>query len=369
MKISFIVGTRPELIKLAPLIIQFINTDIKLDIVNTAQHKDLLDPYWKTFGITPTYTLDVMVPGQGLSSLTSRAINEIQSYIDSVPERPDVIFAQGDTTTVMAASLICFYNNIKFAHLEAGLRSHDLHNPYPEELNRRIASIVADYHFCPTEISKQNLLNEGVAINKIYVVGNTVVDSLKWIISREKINSTSFQNVTLNKVNTFEKCVLVTCHRRENQGKNLLSIIQAVYDLAHDSPKTIFIWTLHPNPQVKNIVMSSSLKEVNNVLLTDPLEYLDLLSIMSRSVCIISDSGGIQEEAPSFSTPVIVLRDTTERPEGVNEGLAFLAGADKNKISYYFNFINQSPISFSNNPYGDGKSCERIRDIIVNQVV
>lgn len=364
MKISFIIGTRPELIKVAPLILNFINTDFEIDIVNTAQHKDLLDPYWETFGIVPTYTLDVMVPSQGLSSLTARAINEIQSYIDKVQKKPDIIFAQGDTTTVMAASLICFYNNIKFAHLEAGLRSHDLYNPYPEELNRKIASIVADYHFCPTIISRQNLINEGVNEDKIYVVGNTVVDSLELISSRMNLKESSFLNLKLVQVNSYDKCVLVTCHRRENQGKNLLSIIDAIYTLAKESPRTIFIWTLHPNPQVKNVVLSSRLTELMNVLLIEPLEYLDLLRIMSRSFCIISDSGGIQEEAPSFSTPVIILREATERPEGVNEGLAFLAGADIDKIYYFYNYINKNEILFPSNPYGDGKSSERIRKII-----
>lgn len=364
MKISFIVGTRPELIKVAPLIKEFLNNRTDLDIVNTAQHKDLLDPYWDTFGIKPTYTLDVMVPGQSLSSLTARAITEIQSYIDTVPQKPDVILAQGDTTTVMASSFICFYNNIKFAHLEAGLRSHDLYNPYPEELNRRIASIIADFHFCPTDISKQNLINEGIPLEKIHVVGNTVVDSLEWIRSKIDLKTSLFQNLKLNPVNNFESCVLVTCHRRENQGNNLLLIIEAIYKLALDSPKTIFIWTLHPNPQVKNIVLSSVLKKVENVLLVEPLEYLDLLSIMSRSFCIISDSGGIQEEAPSFNTPVIVLRDTTERPEGVDAGLAFLAGTDIEKIFYFYNFIKQNQIPFISNPYGDGKSSERIKKII-----
>ncbi|MCB0746278.1 MAG: UDP-N-acetylglucosamine 2-epimerase (non-hydrolyzing) [Ignavibacteriae bacterium] len=367
MKISFIVGTRPELIKVAPLIIQFKKTNIEVDIVNTAQHKDLLDPYWNTFGLEPTHILNVMIPNQSLSALTSRSLNEIQTYIDTVNVRPDIILAQGDTTTVMAASMICFYNQIKFAHLEAGLRSFDIYSPYPEELNRRIASLIADFHFCPTSISKHNLINEGIPNEKIFEVGNTVVDTLEWIRANKNMNNIPYQNKALEKISSFKKSVLVTCHRRENQGQNLLNIIDAIQKLAIRNPETIFVWAIHPNPRVKGIVSSSSLKNLKNILFTEPLEYLDVLCLMSRSFCVISDSGGIQEEAPSFKIPVIVLRETTERPEGVDMGLAFLAGADSEKILYYYKYIEQNSITFSINPYGDGASCQRIEKIILKE--
>lgn len=364
MKIAFIIGTRPELIKVAPIILEAMKSNITCDVVNTAQHKDLLDPYWSSFGLKPTHILDVMVPGQNLTSLTSRALNQIQKYIDDSPIKPEIILAQGDTTTVLSASIVSFYNRIKFAHVEAGLRSHDLYSPFPEELNRKIASIIADYHFCPTTISKQNLINEGVPTDRIYIVGNTVVDSLAWFRSKVDFDKLDYRNDKLNEVNKFEKCVLITCHRRENQGKNLLSIIDTIYSLALESPNIMFIWTMHPNPQIKSIILESSLNRVNNVLLVDPLEYIDLLNIMAKSICIISDSGGIQEEAPSFNKPVIVLRDTTERPEGINQGLAFLAGSDKGKIFDYFKFISNNTIEFKSNPYGDGKSSERILQIL-----
>lgn len=369
MKIAFIIGTRPELIKVAPVIWTLKKKEIDFDVVNTAQHKDLLDPYWETFNIQPTHVLDVMVEGQSLSSLTSRAINQIQEYVDSAIVKPTIILAQGDTTTVMAASMVSFYNQIKFAHLEAGLRSFDFENPFPEEYNRKIASIAADYHLCPTNISCENLLNEKIPKKKIFEVGNTVVDALSEIKGNANFLSLPWKNKDLNKINDFEKVVLVTCHRRENHGKNLLEIIDTINQLAEQNVNMIFIWTLHPNPNVKNSVKNSNLSTKNNVLLIDPLEYIDILKLLSIAYCAISDSGGIQEEAPSFGTPVLVLRKATERPEGVSSGVAFLVGSTKSEIIHRFNELEHNYPSFAGNPYGDGKSSERIFDILTNKKI
>jgi UDP-N-acetylglucosamine 2-epimerase (non-hydrolysing) len=365
MKISFIIGTRPELIKVAPLIWAVKRDKIAFDVVNTAQHKDLLDPYWEAFGIKPTHVLDVMVKGQNLSSLTSRAISQIQEYLDNEEVQPTVILAQGDTTTVMAASMVSFYNRIKFAHLEAGLRSFDIENPFPEEFNRKIASISADYHFSPTSISSKNLLNEGISNEKIHEVGNTVVDALIKIKGDINFLSIPWKNKGLNKIQDFEKVVLITCHRRENHGRNLLEIIDAINEIAENNPETIFVWTVHPNPNVKNTVEKSRLSHMVNVLLTDPLEYIDILKILNTAYCAISDSGGIQEEAPSFGTPVLVLRKTTERPEGVSTGVAFLVGTEKLQIVRGFNYLKNNYPFFEGNPYGDGESSQRILDILM----
>ncbi|WP_298780260.1 non-hydrolyzing UDP-N-acetylglucosamine 2-epimerase [uncultured Polaribacter sp.] len=367
MKITFIIGTRPELIKVAPVILELKKHNVDFDIVNTAQHKDLLDPYWDTFEIEPTLVLDVMVAGQSLSSLTERAINAIQSYIDTVEVKPTIILAQGDTTTVMAASLVSFYNKIKFAHLEAGLRSFDFDNPFPEEMNRRIASIAAEMHFCPTEVSKTNLLNEGIDANKIFVIGNTVVDSLNLVVNNDSFKNLKWLNSDLDKTKNFSKKVLITCHRRENHGDNLSDIIEAVNELAMSNKDTVYVWTLHPNPNVRGKVLDSKLSKLDNVILIKPLEYLDLLKMLNISFCAISDSGGIQEEAPSFNTPVLVLRETTERPEGVTEGVAFLVGSDCEKIVKEYNNLKTNPPVFTKNPYGDGLSSSKIIRCLINQ--
>jgi UDP-N-acetylglucosamine 2-epimerase len=366
-KISFIVGTRPELIKMAPVILELqARKSINFDIVNTGQHQDLLDPYWSTFNLEPTHVLDVMRPSQNLSSLTSRAILEIQSYLDNEKVKPSVIMAQGDTTTVMAASLVSFYNKIKFVHLEAGLRSFDFENPFPEEFNRRVAAIAAVMHFCPTEIAVQNLLNEGIEKDKLLEVGNTVIDALNYINTSNALSSTNYFNSELSKIEDYDKTVLVTCHRRENQGENLKQIIKAIGRLADDNGDIIFTWAIHPNPNVKNIVLSSELKDKANVLLLPPLQYLDLIKIMEKAVCIISDSGGIQEEAPSFKAPVIVLREKTERPEGVNQGIAFLVGASYDKIIQKFQEVINHEFSFEEgNPYGDGLASKRVVDTLL----
>lgn len=368
-KITFIIGTRPELIKVAPVILELKRQNIcQCEIVNSAQHKDLLDPYWNAFGLKPDVVLDLMKKGQSLSSLTSRAINQIQAYIDECNVKPSIILSQGDTTTVMASSIVCFYNQIKFAHLEAGLRSFDFQNPFPEEFNRRIAGLSAAFHFAPTEISAQNLIKEHVKEDQIFVVGNTVIDALELMKKSSNIQNKSFINPVLEKSENYNRVVPITCHRRENQGKNLLNIIDAIYELAEQNTDTVFIWAVHPNPNVKNVVESSVLKGLENVILTEPLQYFDLIRLMMKSQVIITDSGGIQEEAPSFKVPTIVLRERTERPEGVNLGYAFLVGADKEQILERFNHCKEHTIDIKFNPYGDGQSSARIVNVLKEHV-
>ncbi len=367
-KILFIIGTRPELIKLFPLINQLrVNGYSNYKVVSTGQHKDLLESYWRVFNIQPDYQLDIIKADQNLTQLTARAIIAIDSLIGKIKDSfsPDVIISQGDTTTVMASSMVSFYHNIPFAHIEAGLRSFNLQHPFPEEFNRKVASISTKYHFAPTEISKDNLLMENVPMENIHVVGNTVIDTLNYFISSNTIDNYVFSNKQLKTNLTLEtnNLVLITCHRRENH-KDLNQLIEAINELSQKNPDLVFIWPVHPNPNVKVAVKSSSLLKKNNIIITEPLEYLDLLKVLKHAKIAISDSGGIQEEAPSFKVPVLILRETTERPEAVNIGVSMLIGMDKEKIITNFNtFRPKFPNDFTN-PYGNGKAAESIVNII-----
>jgi len=364
-KLLFIIGTRPELIKIFPIInyLKSINyTAYK--IVSTGQHKDLLNSYWSVFNIQPDYQLNIIKEGQNLTQLTSKAILGIDKLLKEIHKEftPDIILAQGDTTTVMAAAMVAFYNNIKFAHIEAGLRSFNLQHPYPEEFNRKIASIATEYHFAPTLIAKENLLKENIEEDKIYVVGNTVIDTLNYFIQTPILKKHHFIEPKLKDFSS--KCVLITCHRRENH-EQLSNLIEAVDELSKLHPELTFIWAVHPNPNVKNKVLNSGLDKNANFIITPPLEYLDLIKIMSLSVKIISDSGGIQEESPSFGVPVLILRKTTERPEAVNLGLSVLVGMDKIKIKDTFENFNPSFKDVKENPYGNGNSSR----IIINYLL
>lgn len=367
--ILFVIGTRPELIKVAPLIAEIKNSNFNLPykVINTAQHKDLLAPYWDIFDVSTDFTLDLMVPHQSLSALTSRAFSQFQDFIDKQGSKPAVIVAQGDTTSVMVASIVSFYNNIKFAHLEAGLRTYDYNNPFPEELNRRIAGLIADFHFAPTINSVNNLLREGVKPDSIYEVGNTVVDAIKLIVNSSNFELASFHNPKLDTLHE-NNYVIITCHRRENHGKNLDTIIEAITQLSVSLPNLKFVWLLHPNPNVADKVKNSLLANMDNIILTSPLDYLQLLKLISRCKLIITDSGGIQEEAPSFKKPVLVMREKTERPESVEEGYSFLVGADKDKIINTFNFLINNDIHFNGNPYGDGNASSRVLNILKNKL-
>ena len=364
MNILIVIGTRPELIKLAPVVYELRKSKINYQIINTAQHKDLLEPYWDIFGIMPDYSLNSMNHGQSLSALTANLLIQMQNLIDKINLKIDLLIAQGDTTTVMVTSMIGFYNNIPFAHVEAGLRTSDLFNPFPEEYNRRITSISSSLNFAPTSISKENLSKENLQIENTYVTGNTVVDALKIITKSDLFTQFKFKNENLLSL-VKNKTVLITCHRRENHGENLNNIIQAILELAKLYNEYIFVWPLHPNPNVKNTLLKSDINEQSNILLVEPLDYISLLKILELSKFVITDSGGIQEESPSFGVPVVILRESTERPEGVNAGIAKLAGADKDKIIKTVKWADAYVFENKNNPYGEGNAAEEIVKIIL----
>ena len=340
-------------------------------IVNTQQHKDLLKLYWDIFGLEADYELDVISNNQSLSSLTSKSIDAIQNLLDGFAEQRQVvkmIVAQGDTTTVMAASVVAFYNKVKFVHVEAGLRSFDFENPFPEEFNRKVAAINASIHLTPTQKAKQNLLDEGIASNKIHLVGNTVVDALEFIKKTTQFTENRFVE-KIKTENPQARIVLITCHRRENQGDKLTAIIESVLELAECYKDILFIWTLHPNPNVKAIVENSAVADVANIKLVPPLEYADLLALINQCAAIITDSGGIQEEAPSFHVPVLVLREVTERPEAVELGFSYLVGTDKEVIIGAFKkaVAPGQRIDYYN-PYGDGQSAVKIANLLISDL-
>lgn len=370
-KICLIVGTRPEIIKVAPVIMEFRQRGFDdFLLINTGQHKDLSDPYWSLFGLTPDYNLSFMTPGGGLGQLTSRAFQQLDDLFIEIQRSTtiDAVLAQGDTTTVMVSSVLSFYRGIPFVHLEAGLRSYDLQNPFPEEFNRKVTTIVTHLHLAPTLTSRNNLMKEGVPIEKIEVIGNTVVDALDFVRHSPSFTSPHFSNEHLNVVfNTYSKFVLITCHRRENHGANLLELLKAVASLGEQHPNTLFIWPVHPNPNVKEkIVSNTALTRLKNVLLVEPLEYLDVIKVLSKCIRVISDSGGIQEEAPSFKVPVLVLRSATERNEAIEAGISKLVEPFSHRIVDDFN--NFQPVFGINfqNPFGDGLSAKRAADSLIS---
>ncbi|HMG15104.1 MAG TPA: UDP-N-acetylglucosamine 2-epimerase (non-hydrolyzing) [Saprospiraceae bacterium] len=366
-KLIFIIGTRPELIKTAPILIELKKrNNNNFIVINTGQHQDLLDPYWDLFHLKPDIVLSLLSKNQSLSSLTSKAILAIDKQIANLKNQGvniKYILGQGDTTSVMAASIVAFYHNCSFVHIEAGLRSFDLQHPFPEEFNRKVTGITASMHFAPTNISKENLIKEGIEEGKIKVVGNTVVDAIKFITKEDTFQNIKFSDQRIQSlIENKEKLVLITCHRRENHNQ-LLNIINAVDKLAEDYKQMNFIWCLHPNPNVKEIVLKSELHKRANVIITEPLNYLELIKVLSVSLKVLTDSGGIQEEAPSFNVPVLILRETTERPEAVMAGYSILVGSSTEKIISAFKNFQPTQLHFTN-PYGDGNSALRIVDYL-----
>jgi len=370
-KICLIVGTRPEIIKVAPVVMEFRQRGFDdFLLINTGQHKDLAEPYWSLFGLTPDYNLSIMTPGGGLGQLTSRAFQQLDDLFIEIQRSTtiDAVLAQGDTTTVMVSSVLSFYRGIPFVHLEAGLRSYDLQNPFPEEFNRKVTTIVTHLHLAPTSNAKKNLISEGVSENRVEVIGNTVVDALNFVRSSPLFSAANFANDQLNGVfDKYSKYVLITCHRRENHGVNLTELMKAVASLATEQCDTLFIWPVHPNPNVKSKVMlNSNLTVLKNILLVDPLEYLDIIKVLSKCHKVISDSGGIQEEAPSFKVPVLVLRSATERNEAIEAGLSKLVKPIAYRIiEDYHNFAPVFDQDFKN-PFGDGLSAKRVAQLLIN---
>jgi len=368
IKIFLVIGTRPEAIKLAPLIKAFKKYPKIFDtkVCITAQHRELLDQVLSFFKISPDYDLNLMKPNQNLYETTANILLKMKPILEK--NNPQYIFVHGDTTTTLAASLASFYNESKICHIEAGLRTYNKKSPFPEEMNRQITTRLADYHFAPTEESKKNLINENINVNNIFVTGNTVIDSLVSSIKKVKNNpSSKIKNLSGDLKN--HEVVLVTFHRRENYGNGFIKICEALKEIALKSPDKIIVFPVHLNPNVQKPV-NNILSNIKNIILLKPLSYEDFIWIMNRSKLIITDSGGIQEEAPSLGKPVLVLRDTTERPEAVKAGTVLLVGTNKNLIiketlDLLNNSLRYNNISRLYNPYGDGKACERIVNYIM----
>jgi len=366
-KILIVFGTRPEAIKMAPLVKAFQKHPNQFDtkVCVTAQHREMLDQVLSFFEITPHYDLDLMKPDQNLYGLTADIITNLKPVLEDF--QPDYVFVHGDTTTTMAGSIASFYSGAKVCHVEAGLRTHNKLSPFPEEINRLIAGRVCDYHFAPTNTSKQNLLQENIKESTILVTGNTVIDALLESVKRVKKNP-SLHIQELSKILSDKEMILVTGHRRENHGDGFVRICEALKIIAQECTNRLIIYPVHLNPKVQEPV-KRILKDLDNVILIDPLAYPDFIWMMNRAKIIITDSGGVQEEAPSLGKPVLVMRDTTERPEAVDAGTVILVGTDKEKIvKEALDLLNNQErfdaMSTLHNPYGDGNASERIVDYI-----
>lgn len=367
-KILFLFGTRPEAIKMAPLIKTFsLDSNFIVKVGVTAQHREMLDQVLAFFKIDVDFDLNIMKPNQNLHELTSNLILKITEDILN-KEDFDYVFVQGDTTTVLAGALASFYKKIKVIHIEAGLRSHDVYSPFPEEMNRILTSKIASIHFCPTQTSAENLYKENIKDN-VYVVGNTVIDALLLGISEIKKSSENNLITKYNDINFDKKIILVTCHRRENFGKPFEEICDALLEISDSFTETIeIVFPVHLNPNIMKIAHEKLTR--NNINLISPLDYPDLIWMMNHSNIILTDSGGIQEEAPSLGKPVLVLREVTERMEGVDAGTAILVGSNKKKIVAQTRLLltddlYYSRISKATNPYGDGTTSKRIKEIIL----
>lgn len=359
-KIVFcVVGTRPECVKMAPVIVALRRqqwADVR--VVSTGQHRELVSQTLGIFGIIPDIDLDLMQANQTLSSLTARVITAFDAVIET--NRPDLVLVQGDTTTVMACALVCFYRNIKVGHVEAGLRTGDITTPFPEEMNRRMAGLVANIHFAPTERARDNLLREGIDPRHVHLTGNTVIDALLNVAARP--NLPQFETIQPG-----NRLVFVTAHRRENFGAPLERICKSISNLVDKYSNLEFIYPVHPNPNVRNIVFKE-LSNIPRVHLADPLDYVNVVAAIKSADIVMTDSGGIQEEAPALGKPVLVLRSETERPEAVEAGVAILVGTDVKKIVYEVSRLVDDvsyyrSIARGVSPYGDGHAADRISQI------
>jgi UDP-N-acetylglucosamine 2-epimerase (non-hydrolysing) len=361
-KVMLIFGTRPEAIKLCPLVKELKKQKDKFETIVcvTAQHREMLDQVLDVFDVKPDYDLNIMKNDQTLFDITCRCLTEIGDVIKK--EKPDIVVVQGDTTTTFVTSLAAYYNKVKVGHVEAGLRTGNKYSPFPEEINRRITSVIADLHFAPTQKSKNNLLSEGVREEDIVVTGNTVIDALLWV--RRKIQNERKEYKELDSIDFTQKIILVTGHRRENFGQDLINICEALKKIAAKYSDIEIVYPVHLNPNVSKPVYNL-LSGIDNINLLKPLDYEPFVYLMVKSHLIISDSGGIQEEAPSLGKPVLVTRNTTERPEAVETGAVKLVGTDRNKIIKETEKLLNDPqyyhsMALLQNPYGDGHACERI---------
>ena len=369
-RIVIVFGTRPEAIKLCPLVRELKAYPGKCisRVWVTAQHRQMLDQVLGLFEIRPDFDLNIMTHDQTLARLTSRILENITELLEA--ERPDVVVVQGDTTTTFAVSLAAFYQRIPVAHVEAGLRTNNKYSPFPEEVNRVLTSHLADYHFAPTEWAKSNLIKEGIDPSRIEVTGNTVIDALLWV--SDKLMKVNAHFEELNQVDFGKKIILVTGHRRESFGQGLINICDALKQIAEAHHEVELVYPVHLNPNVKGPVYDM-LEGIPNIKLIPPLHYAPFVYLMNKCYLIISDSGGIQEEAPSLGKPVLVTRNNTERPEAIKAGTAILVGTDTKKITYETERLLKDEhrylsISKKSNPYGDGKASKRIVDILLNHI-
>ena len=376
-KIMLVFGTRPEAIKMAPLVKEFQKYPEESDTIVcvTGQHREMLDQVLQIFDIKPDYDLNIMKQGQDLYDITARVLTGMRNVLQEAA--PDIVLVHGDTTTSTAAALAAFYQQIPVGHVEAGLRTHNIYSPWPEEMNRQITGRIATYNFAPTPLSQQNLLQENVSEAKITVTGNTVIDALYWVIDKMKndnILDTELKSILVNagydihRLDGGKKLVLITGHRRENFGDGFISMCKAIKDLSHRYPNVDFVYPMHLNPNVRKPiyeVFGENWSDLGNMFFIEPLEYLSFVYLMEKSTIVLTDSGGIQEEAPGLGKPVLVMRDTTERPEALSAGTVKLVGTNYDKIVTEVSMLLDSAEVYENmsnavNPYGDGKACSRI---------
>ena len=376
-KIMLVFGTRPEAIKMAPLVKEFQKhpEEFETIVCVTGQHREMLDQVLHIFDIRPDYDLNIMKQGQDLYDVTARVLTGMRDIFKVC--RPDVVLVHGDTTTSTAAALAAFYQQIPVGHIEAGLRTHNIYSPWPEEMNRQITGRIATYDFAPTPLSRENLLKENVTDSQITVTGNTVIDALYWVVDKiksDKALDKSLENelakagYDVNRLSEGKKLVLITGHRRENFGEGFINMCTAIKDLTIKYPDVDFVYPMHLNPNVRkpiHEVFGENLSGFGNMFFIEPLEYLSFVYLMEKSTIVLTDSGGIQEEAPGLGKPVLVMRDTTERPEALDAGTVKLVGTDYDKIVNEVSRLLDDPAAYEKmskavNPYGDGKACGRI---------
>ena len=384
-KVMLVFGTRPEAIKMAPLVKEFQKQPKRVETVVcvTGQHREMLDQVLKIFDIKPDYDLNIMKQGQDLYDVTARVLTGMRDVLKEV--KPDVVLVHGDTTTSTAAALAAFYQQIPVGHVEAGLRTHNIYSPWPEEMNRLLTGRLATYHFSPTPLSRNNLIKESVDDRNIIITGNTVIDALYWVVDKIKNNKEldneledilSKAGYDVNRLNNGKKLVLITGHRRENFGDGFINMCTAIKDLTVKYPDLDFVYPMHLNPNVRkpiHEVFGENLSGLKNMFFIEPLEYLSFVYLMEKSSIVLTDSGGIQEEAPGLGKPVLVMRDTTERPEALDAGTVKLVGTDYNKIvnevsSLIDDKATYEKMSKAVNPYGDGLACGRIVNALLYRI-
>ena len=377
-------GTRPEAIKMAPLVKEFQkdHKNFQTLVCVTGQHREMLDQVLQIFDIHPDFDLNIMKQGQDLYDVTSRVLLGMRDILRQ--ERPDIVFVHGDTTTSTASALAAFYQQIPVAHIEAGLRTYNIYSPWPEEMNRQLTGRIATYHFSPTQLSRSNLLSEGIKDEKIIVTGNTVIDALYWVVNkihndqqlsealRQELQQAGYDT---RRLNNGRRLVLITGHRRENFGEGFIHMCTAIKDLTQKYPNVDFVYPMHLNPNVRrpiHEVFGDNLDNLGNMFFIEPLEYLSFVYLMEKSFIVLTDSGGIQEEAPGLGKPVLVMRDTTERPEAVEAGTVKLVGTDYTAIVNNVSELLESSKAYQRmsqaiNPYGDGKACARIVNTFIRK--